>query len=93
MWLHRALKVREARVLYFAERFGANDLRVGQLFEETADKNSHFFAPWKELVTMFWRHLADDLETTLPEYDYYKDYMEGNSAMDTAKFLFEAVPI
>jgi hypothetical protein len=42
---------------------------------------------------MFWRHLADDLETMLPEYDYYKDYMEGNSAMDTAKFLFEAVPI
>lgn len=88
MWLHRALKVREARVLYFAERFGDTDPRVGQLLLETADFNSHFFAPWKQLVKDFFFNLVgDDVEVLLPEYDYYKDYKEGNAALDTAKFL------
>lgn len=92
MWLHRALKVREARALYFAKLFPEpGDLRVAQLFNETADNNSHHYEPWKKLVEdLFFNLLGDDAEKVLPDFDYYKEYKDGKSALDTAKFIFEA---
>jgi hypothetical protein len=84
MWLHRALKVREARMLYFGERFGNTDLRVARLFLETADNNSHYYAPWLELVNQFLMEFVEVGVEDLPDYDTFLDYRVGTSAIDTA---------
>lgn len=89
MFLHRALKVREARVIYFGELFGNASPNVGRLLNETADNNSHFFAPWKELVWEFFHDLTGDPEGVMPDRNYLAEYRQGHTAMDTAKFLFE----
>lgn len=91
MWMHRALKVREARIIYFTKLFpNPLDPRPGQLFLETADHNTHFFAPWQNQVKLFYRDLTGDDRIDLPEYDFYREYQDGKFAMDTARFIFEA---
>lgn len=90
MWLHRAMKVREARVIYLTERFGKDSPQITRLINETADHNSHYFSVWEKLVKGFFFNLVgDDAGILLPDYDYYKDYKEGNFALDTAKFLVD----
>jgi hypothetical protein len=91
MWLHRALQVREARAKYFYERFPKpGDERVAQLFNETADHNSHLFSVWEKLVKGFFFNLVgDDATILVPDYNYYQDYKQGNFALDTAKFLVD----
>ena len=90
MWMHRALKVRSARLEYFLRLFPEPlDPRPGRLLLETADKNSHFFHPWTEEVLRFYRELAGEDKLPLPEYDYYTEYKSGKFALDTARFIFE----
>lgn len=92
MWLHRAMKVREARMLYFIDRFGDKDpAYLGQLFLETSDMNTHYYNPWLDVVKKLYRDLAGDKTLELPEYDYYVEYKAGKMAKDTVNFIFEAV--
>lgn len=88
MWTHRALRVREARTQYF-NGLNLTEMQALRLQKETADCHSHFFSPWRAHVQTFYRELAGDDEMQLPDYDYYNDYGQGNSALSTAQFLFE----
>lgn len=92
MQLHRALRVREARMNYFIKLFGTdNQAKLGQLFLETTDNNSHFYQPWLDTVKHLYVALVADPEVIdLPEYDYYKDYKDGQSAKSMVDFIFEA---
>jgi hypothetical protein len=95
MWLHRALKVREARMLYFIERFGDKDqAKLGQLFLETADNNSHFYKPWLEVVNQLMVEAVEVGVEDLPDYDTFLDYKVGTSAIDAVnKILAHATTL
>jgi len=86
MWLHRAMKVREARVVYFYERFPDN-AKVGQLFLETADNNSHYYQPWLDVVNKLLKETAEVTVADLPDYDTYLDWQVGTLALDAVNKL------
>lgn len=87
MWLHRAIKVREARMVYFIERFGErfgdrDGAKLEQLFLETADNNSHFYKPWLAIVNRLLVEAVEAGVEDLPDYDTYLDYKVGTSAVE-----------
>lgn len=85
MWQHRALRVREARMLYFHEKFQGDQRKVGETFQQTADKHTHEFNSWMGLVGSFIDDFADVALEDLPDYRFRVEYDLGNSAYDVAK--------
>lgn len=92
MLLHRTLRVREARMKYFVGLFGdKNQTKLGRLFLETSDINSHFYQPWLDTVKhLYIEEIGDPEIQDLPVYDYYKDYQSGQSAKSMVNFIIEA---
>lgn len=89
MWEHRALKVREARAHYFYNLFDGDQRKVGEMFQNTADRNSHRFDDWFAQVKHFELTEITREVGELVKYDYRVAYDLGRTAREAFEELLQ----
>lgn len=91
MWKHRSEKVRDARLDYFLRKMRVGPDKAIELQLEFADKHSHTYENWVDLVESFIRVTAgltvDD--EALPTMDYATPYHLGVGAKAMAMKILD----
>lgn len=82
MWKHRSDAVRDARLDFFMRKMRMGPDKATEMLGEFADKHSHTFENWMELVEAYFRNLAgvgiDD--DSVPTINWAVKYQLGKGA-------------
>lgn len=91
MWKHRSEKVRDARLDYFLRKMRVGPDKAMELQMEFADKHSHTYERWVELVEGFIRVTSglNAEDEALPTMDYATPYHLGVGAKDMAMRILD----